>query len=335
MQPLIDYRSDTVTQPTPDMKQAMLAAPLGDDVFGEDPTVNTLEETVADLLGKEAGLLLPTGTQSNFIAMLSHCQRGEEVITAQEYHVFTYEARGASVLGGIALHPLSTTPYGGLSAKQVEAAIKEDDPHFPISRLVSLENTVSGCVQPQSELDAITHCAKQHGLSTHLDGARLFNAAIASAATPESLCAGFDSVSVCLSKGLGTPAGSVLVGDKAFIHYARRQRKMLGGGMRQSGMLAAAGLYALNHHVDRLAIDHANTKKLASALAEIPSLNVDLSRVQTNMLFIQPDDDELTTLAAFLKTQGIVISRQRWVLHLDISEAMVDKTIAAVRAFYD
>ena len=335
MQKIVDFRSDTVTQPTPEMKQAMLNAPLGDDVFGEDPTANLLEETVAERFGKQAGLFLPSGTQSNFIAMLAHCQRGEEVITAEEYHVFSYEARGASVLGGISLHPLSSTAYGAINAAQVESAIKEDDSHFPISKLVSLENTVSGCMQPQESIREITTLAKQHGLNTHLDGARIFNASIASGVAPAELADGFDSVSICLSKGLGTPAGSILVGDHDFIRYARRQRKMLGGGMRQSGMLAAAGLYALEHHVERLAEDHQNAKNLAAAFAKIPSLNVDLERVQSNMVFIQPDDEELTELAAFLKTRDIIISRQRLVLHLDITAEMVDKTISAVNDFYE
>jgi threonine aldolase len=335
MQNLIDFRSDTVTQPTLEMKQAMLNAPLGDDVFGEDPTANLLEQTVADKFGKAAGLFLPSGTQSNFIALLAHCQRGEEVITAEEYHIFSYEARGASVLGGIALHPLSSTAYGAINAEQVESVIKEDDSHFPISKLVSLENTVSGCVQSQQSIREITTLAKKHGLNTHLDGARIFNASVASAVSPSELAEGFDSVSVCLSKGLGTPAGSVLVGDADFIRYARRQRKMLGGGMRQSGMLAAAGLYALEHNVERLAEDHQNAKKLAEAFAKIPSLNVDLDRVQSNMLFIQPDDKELDDLAAFLRTKDIIISRQRLVLHMGITAEMVDKTIAAVNEFYE
>ena len=334
MQNLIDFRSDTVTQPSLEMKQAMLNAPLGDDVFGEDPTVNLLEQTAAERFGKQAGLFLPTGTQSNFIALLSHCQRGEEVITAEEYHIFSYEARGASVLGGIALHPLSSTAYGAISAEQVKSAIKDDDSHFPISKLVSLENTVSGCVQSQESIQKITTLAKNHGLNTHLDGARIFNASVASGVAPTELAEGFDSVSICLSKGLGTPAGSVLVGDKNFIRYARRQRKMLGGGMRQSGMLAAAGLYALEHNVERLAEDHQNAKKMAEAFAQIPSLKVDLERVQSNMVFIQPDDQELTDLAEFLKTRGIIISRQRLVLHMGITAEMVDKTIGAVQTFY-
>jgi len=334
MPSMIDYRSDTVTKPTAAMKQAMVDAPLGDDVYGEDPTVIALEQQVAAQFGKAAGLFLPSGTQSNFVAMLSHCQRGEEVITAEQYHVFSYEARGASVLGGVSLHPLPSTLYGAVTPDQIKNAIKEDDSHFPISRLVSLENTVSGCVQDQQNLDAITTLAHQHGLKTHLDGARIYNAVVASGRSPAELTAQMDSVSVCLSKGLGTPAGSVLVGDEDFIRYARRQRKMLGGGMRQSGMLAAAGLYALEHNVARLADDHANAKRLATALAEIPALNVDLDRVQTNMVFIAPKEDELTELALFMQQHDIILSRQRLVLHLDITAEMVERTIAAFQNFY-
>lgn len=334
MPSIIDYRSDTVTKPTAAMKQAMVDAPLGDDVYGEDPTVIALEQQVAAQFGKAAGLFLPSGTQSNFVAMLSHCQRGEEVITAEQYHVFSYEARGASVLGGVSLHPLPSTLYGALTPDQISTAIKADDSHFPISRLVSLENTVSGCVQDQQNLDAITTLAHQHGLKTHLDGARIYNAVVASGSSPAELTAQMDSVSVCLSKGLGTPAGSVLIGDEDFIRYARRQRKMLGGGMRQSGMLAAAGLYALEHNVARLADDHVNAKRLATALAEIPALNVDLDRVQTNMVFIAPKDDELTKLASFMQQHDIILSRQRLVLHLDITAEMVERTISAFQAFY-
>jgi len=334
MNKLIDYRSDTVTQPSAGMKQAMIEAVVGDDVYGEDPTIIELQERLATEFGKEAGLFLPSGTQSNLVAMLSHCQRGEEVITAQEYHVFTYEARGASVLGGIALHPLSTTNYGTISPADVKAAIKADDPHYAVSKLLSLENTVSGCLQPQDVINEATQIAHDAGLRTHLDGARVFNAVVASGASPAELTKNFDTVSICLSKGLGTPAGSVLVGDKETIRYALRQRKMLGGGMRQSGMLAAAGLYALDNNVDRLAVDHANAQVLATALAEIPQLKIDLARVQTNMLFIHPDENEQDELAAFMKSQGIIIGQERLVLHLDIDEAMVDKTIQAFKTFY-
>ncbi|MCL4164725.1 UNVERIFIED_CONTAM: hypothetical protein GTU68_024057, partial [Idotea baltica] len=214
---MIDFRSDTVTQPTAGMKQAMLEAPLGDDVYGEDPTVIKLESQLAKQFGKGAGLFLPSGTQSNLIAMLAHCQRGEEVITGDAYHVFGYEARGASVLGGISLHPLSTDASGGITPEQVKSAIKEDDSHFPVSRLVSLENTVSGCVQSQQNIQNILSLAKDNQLNTHLDGARIFNAVAATGQSPEALASGFDSVSICLSKGLGAPAGSVLVGDAAYI----------------------------------------------------------------------------------------------------------------------
>lgn len=334
MTKFIDYRSDTLTLPSAEMKQAMINAPIGDDVYGEDPTVIELQERLASEFGKEAGLFFPSGTQSNLVAMLSHCQRGEEVITAQEYHVFTYEARGASVLGGVALHPLPSSNYGTISPADVKAAIKIDDPHYAVSKLLSMENTVSGCVQPPpiiKEAAAIAHGA---GLRTHLDGARIYNAAVASNTSTAELSKHFDTVSICLSKGLGTPAGSVLVGDKETIRYALRQRKMLGGGMRQSGMLAAAGLYALDNHVARLVIDHDNATKLATALAEIPQLKVDLQRVQTNMVFIHPDVSEQSELAAFMQNQNIIIGQERLVLHLDTDEAAVNKTIEAFQSFY-
>ena len=334
MNKAIDYRSDTLTQPSVGMKQAMMDAPIGDDVYGEDPTVVELQSRLATQFGKEAGLFFPSGTQSNLVAMLSHCQRGEEVITAQEYHVFTYEARGASVLGGVALHPLPTTIYGTISPDDVKAAIKIDDPHFAISKLLSLENTVSGCVQPQTIINQATQIAHDAGLRAHLDGARVFNACVATDTNPAELCKNFDSVSICLSKGLGTPAGSVLVGDKETIRYALRQRKMLGGGMRQSGMLAAAGLYALDHNIDKLAMDHNNAKRLATGLAEIPQLNVDLKRVQTNMVFIHPDENEQAELTTFMRAQGVIIGQERLVLHLDINEAMVNNTIEAFKRFY-
>lgn len=334
MNKLIDFRSDTVTQPSSGMKHAMVDAPTGDDVYGEDPTVIELQERLAAQFGKQAGLFFPSGTQSNLVAMLSHCQRGEEVITAKEYHVFTYEARGASVLGGVALHPLASSMYGTISPDDVRSAIKIDDPHYAISKLLSLENTVSGCVQPQQVINEATQIAHDAGLRTHLDGARVFNAAVATNTDPAKLTNNFDTVSICLSKGLGTPAGSVLVGNNETIRYALRQRKMLGGGMRQAGMLAAAGLYALDNNIDRLALDHANAKKLASALAEIPQLNVDMERVQTNMLFIHPEQSRQAELEKFMRSQGIIIGQERLVLHLDIDEAMVDKTIKAFQTFY-
>lgn len=334
MPKLIDYRSDTLTLPSNAMKQAMIEAPIGDDVYGEDPTILELQERLAKQFGKEAGLFFPSGTQSNLVAMLSHCQRGEEVITAQEYHVFTYEARGASVLGGVALHPLPSSAYGTISPADVEAAIKVDDPHYAVSKLLSMENTVSGCVQPAQVIQEATQIAHDAGLKTHLDGARVFNASIASNTSPAELCKHFDTVSICLSKGLGTPAGSVLVGDTKTIHYALRQRKMLGGGMRQSGMLAAAGLYALDNNVERLAVDHNNAKTLAEALAQIPQLNVDLQRVHSNMVFIHPDAAEQKELAAHMKSHGIIIGQERLVLHLDIDESMVGKTIEAFQSFY-
>ncbi|HPY41924.1 MAG TPA: GntG family PLP-dependent aldolase, partial [Thiolinea sp.] len=229
-----------------------------DDVYEEDPTVKALEQRLANMLTKEAALFFPSGTQSNLAALLCHCQRGEEVIVGEKYHTFLHEARGASVLGGIAMHPLPTSHLGQIEIEDMLAAIKPDDIHDPISKLLALENTVSGCVQDQAHLTALADAAHEKGLSVHLDGARFFNAVVKQQKTAAELAAPMDSVSICLSKGLGTPAGSVLVGSEKLIHYAKRQRKILGGGMRQSGMLAAAGLYALDYNIERLAQDHAH-----------------------------------------------------------------------------
>jgi len=334
---IIDFRSDTVTQPDEAMRLAMANAPVGDDVYGEDPTVTRLEEKVASLLEKEAAVLVPSGTMSNLCAMLSHCQRGEEIIIGDQYHIFSHEAGGASALGGIVMQPLRTDDKGGLTAEQVEAAIRPDDSHNAISKLVSLENTVSGMVQSQEQLNRITTLAHQHGLSTHLDGARVMNAAIATGLKPSQLAAGFDSVSLCLSKGLGAPAGSVLSGSKELISRARRWRKMLGGGMRQSGVLAAAGLHALEHNVERLAEDHQNARNLAEGLATITEVEIQPQSVETNMLFIRPRAEDLPELQKHLEDNGIIIRGSgtlRLVLHRDISADDCAKTIQAFKQFY-
>ncbi len=334
----IDLRSDTVTQPGWAMKQAMLAAPLGDDVYGEDPSVNALQTRLARLLGKEAALFFPSGTQSNLAALLSHCQRGEEVLVGDKYHTFVYEARGASVLGGISLQPLTTDHCGGLSVDTMLAAIKADDIHLPITRLLALENTVNGCVQSQENIDQLAAAAHAAGLKVHLDGARLFNAAIQQNKPVAELVAALDSVSICLSKGLGTPAGSVLAGDAALIHYARRQRKMLGGGMRQSGMLAAAGLYALEHNLTRLADDHAHVQTISSALAALPGVEIDQARLQTNMFFLKVAPADYAPLLAFMHANRVIISGQqpwmRCVVHLDITPADVERLISLFQQFY-
>src|SRR5262245_10007759 len=262
----VDLRSDTVTRPSPGMKKAMLEAELGDDVFGDDPTVNKLQAHAAKLFGFEAAILFPTGTQSNLAALMSHCQRGEEVILGSEAHSYRYEAGGLGVLGSIHPQVVPNRADGTLDLAEVEALIKPDDPHFPHTRLLALENTITGRVLSRAYLASALELAKKRGLATHLDGARIFNAAVAQNMKVKELCAGFDSVSSCLSKGLGTPAGTILLGSKAFIDNARRARKILGGGMRQAGVIAAAGLYALENNVERLKDDHANAQRLAAGV---------------------------------------------------------------------
>lgn len=280
-----DLRSDTVTVPCPAMRAVMASAEVGDDVYGDDPSVNRLEASLAERLGKDEGLFVPSGTQSNLLAMLAHCARGEEVIAGDAYHVIRYEAAGASVLGGVPLHALPVAQDGALEAADVTAAIKDDDSHHPISRLLSLENTNYGRVVSLPRIAAATRAGRAGGLSLHLDGARFFNATTALGCPEVDLAGPFDTVSVCLSKGLGAPIGSVLLGPKDLLARARRMRKMLGGGMRQAGVLAAAGLYALEHNVASLAVDHARARTLASHLKSL-----DLGEVThaTNMVFLTP-----------------------------------------------
>jgi len=324
----IDLRSDTVTRPGEGMRRAMLAAELGDDVFGDDPTVNRLQARTAELLGFEDALFFPSGTQSNLAALMSHCQRGDEVIVGQEAHTYRFEAGGGAVLGSIQPQPLANRADGTLDLAEVEAAIKPDDAHFARTRLLALENTIGGRAIPRAYLAQALALARRRGLATHLDGARVFNAAVALGLPARALVEGFDSVSVCLSKGLGTPAGTVLVGDKAFIGRAKRARKMLGGAMRQAGVLAAAGLYALEHNVERLAEDHANAERLASGLAAL-GLAV---QQHTNMVFLTPPAARAGGLVEALRAQGVLAlpgARMRLVTHLDVSGADVDRAIAA------
>ena len=330
----IDLRSDTVTQPTRGMRDAMARAEVGDDVFADDPTVNRLQEACAALFGMEAGLFFPSGTQSNLAALMSHCARGEEVIVGQEAHTYRYEGGGMAVLGSIQPQPIQNRADGTLDLAEVEAAIKPDDAHFAITRLLALENTISGKVLSRAYMADAIALARRRKLSTHLDGARIFNAAVKLAMPVKELCAGFDSVSVCLSKGLGTPAGTVLVGRRDLIARAHRVRKMLGGGMRQAGILAAAGLYALEHNVERLAGDHANAERLAQGLAAA-GLKVD--PVQTNMVFAAIPKEAVPALKAHLEAQGIaalVGSRMRMVTHLDVDAADIDRAIGAFTSFF-
>ena len=346
MTPTIDLRSDTVTQPTPAMREAMMSAPLGDDVFGDDPTVNALQEKIAALLGFEAALFVPTGTQSNFCAILSHCQRGDEYIVGQMAHAYRWEGGGAAVFGSVQPQPLNHQPDGTLALDEIAAAIKPDDAHFARTRLLALENTLGGKLLPFDYVQQATALAQSKGLNRHLDGARLFNAAVAQAALiggdarteARRIAQCFDSVSVCFSKGLGAPVGSALCGSKDFIARAHRIRKMAGGGMRQGGMLAAAALHALDHHIARLADDHALAQRLADGLANIDGLKVEAP--QTNILFVDltgAAKDQSAALLKHLASHGIQATglyRLRFVTHLDVDADGVDRAIAAIRVFF-
>ena len=328
----IDLRSDTVTRPTPAMLAAMAAAELGDDVFGDDPTVNALQARIAEMLGKEAALFTPTGTQSNLCGLMAHCQRGDEYIVGQMAHTYRWEGGGAAVLGSIQPQPLVQQADGAMSLADIEAAIKPDDAHFARTRLLALENTWGGQVLPAAYVQAATELVHRRGLATHLDGARLFNAAVASRVAPVELVRGFDSVSVCFSKGLGAPAGSALVGSKELIAKAHRIRKMLGGGMRQAGVLAAAALHALDHHVERLAEDHANARALAEGLAGLPGVTV--QPPQTNVLFVDLAPERAAGVVDRLRAAGVLCTglyRLRFVTHLDVSPHDITRAVAVLR----
>jgi len=330
---LIDLRSDTVTRPTSSMKEAMGRAELGDDVFGDDPTVTRLEELAAGMLGKEAGMFVPSGTQSNLCALLTHCGRGDEYLVGQTAHAYLFEGGGGAVFGSIQPQPLEQEADGTLDFEKLAALVKPDDFHYVRSRLLCLENTTWGKVLPLEYLEVVRPFAEKHGLSLHLDGARIFNAAVASGVPPSKVAAPFDSVSLCLSKGLGAPVGSVLVASEDFIKEGKRSRKMLGGGMRQSGLLAAAGIHALENHVERLAEDHANARALAEGLAEIPGVKVD--PVQTNMVFVDVGGDT-THLAQRMEASGVLIAgytgeKIRLVTHLDISAKDIEKVLREFR----
>ncbi|MCF5764055.1 low-specificity L-threonine aldolase [Aeromonas veronii] len=328
----IDLRSDTVTQPTDAMRQAMLHAEVGDDVYGEDPGVNALEAHGARLLGKQAALFVPSGTMSNLLAVMSHCQRGEGAILGNAAHIYRYEAQGSAVLGSVALQPLPMQRDGTLAFDDIKAALAPDDAHFVQTRLICLENTHNGKVLPLSYLQEMGTFVAERGLKLHLDGARLFNAAVASETPVALIAAPFDSISICLSKGLGAPVGSLLVGSHDFIARARRLRKMLGGGMRQAGILAQAGLFALEQHVTRLADDHRRAKRLAEGLAALPGIELDLSLVQSNMVFLRLREGESAPLLAFMKERGILFSgygELRLVTHLQINDDDIEEVIDA------
>ena len=342
----VDLRSDTVTQPTPAMRAAMAEAPLGDDVFGGDTSVNALQEKIAEMLGFEAALFMPTGTQSNLCGILAHCGRGDEYIVGQQAHCYRWEGGGAAVFGSVQPQPLDHAPDGTLPLAQIESAIKPDDAHFARTRLLALENTLGGKLLPFDYVQAATALAARHGLQRHLDGARLFNAATAQAAALHSdvrtearrIAQCFDSASVCFSKGLGAPVGSALCGSKEFIARAHRVRKMAGGGMRQAGLLAAAASHALDHHVDRLAADHALALRLAAGLASIDGLQVEMP--QTNIVFADLTGaarERSGELIAHLNAHGILATglyRLRFVTHLDVDAGGVDRALLAVRDFF-
>ncbi len=334
----IDLRSDTVTLPSAEMMAAIQTAPLGDDVYGGDPTVGRLERTMAETVGMQAGLFVTSGTQSNLTALMAHLGRGEEFLVGDRYHIFQHEACGSAVLGGLAPHPLAVGDDGRLEVSQVLAAIRPDDIHYPPTRLLCLENTFNGVPLDQAHQDALCDAAHGHGLAVHLDGARLFNAAVALGISARELCANVDSVSVCLSKGLGAPVGSVLCGTREFIERARRIRKMLGGGLRQAGILAACGLVALEQEVPRLAEDHRRAARLARALERLPGLQVRPESGLTNMVFVVPTEADRQRLRDHLAGRGIRTGSggppMRLVLHRDIDDAALERIVDAFETFY-
>jgi threonine aldolase len=365
---MTDFRSDTVTRPTAAMRAAIAAAEVGDDVFADDPTINRLQSQAARMLGFEDAIFAPSGTQTNLMALLSHCERGDEAIVGQQWHTYRWEAGGMAVLGSIQPQPLEHAPDGTIPLAAIEAAIKPDDPHFARTRLVCMEDTTGGKVLPMDYLREVRALTAGRGLATHLDGARLFNAAVEVArrraageragdthgsgttdprAVAREICANFDSVSVCLSKGLGAPVGSLLLGSEALVGRARRWRKMLGGGMRQAGMIAAGGLHGLEHHIDRLAEDHDNARRLALGLAELGRRHggLQLDAPQTNILFLRVDDAIAAPFAEHLRAHGVrttgSVGRygsglvQRWVTHLDVGRADVDTALAVATGFFE
>ena len=332
----LDLRSDTVTRPVQPMRDAMYKAELGDDVYGDDPTVNQLEQLAASLTGLEAALFVPSGTQSNLIALLTHCQRGDEYIVGHDAHTYKYEGGGAAVLGGIQPQTIAFDERAELPLEQVASVIKPDDPHFARTRLLALENTQHGRVVSLDYLAAAREFCNQHGLVYHLDGARAANAAVACGVSLDRITSQFDSVSVCLSKGLGSPVGSVLCGDKAFIEQARRWRKVTGGGLRQAGVLAAAGIYSLENMIERLADDHDNASLLAAELEDAPGVTVRADWTQTNMVWLDLAADGIAeALQAAALERGLRVSASsrvcRLVLHHDVSREQVKQAVSVLR----
>ena len=332
-----DFRSDTVTKPTPGMRDAMYRAEVGDDVHREDPTINKLENKVAELFGMEAGLYVTSGTQGNLTALLSHCQRGDEYIVGQIAHTYKYEGGGAAVLGSIQPQPLDLSDDGTIDLEKARKVIKPDDEHYAITRLLCLENTQFGKALPMSYLKEAGQFVRDHNLSLHLDGARVFNAAIKWGVDVSEVTRHFDSVSACFSKGLGAPVGSMVCGSRDFIAECLRWRKLLGGGMRQAGIVAAAALYAVENHVERLAEDHENAEYLAGKLQEIDEIEIDFHENQTNMVFVKISEDECERLCNFLHSRGILIeagSPLRLVAHLDVDRGAVDVLVTEFKKYF-
>lgn len=340
---IVDLRSDTFTKPSDDMREAIARAEVGDDVFGEDPTVNRLQEKVSSMLGKEAGLFVASGTMGNQVAVNAHTRPGDEIILDSNAHIFFYEAGGPARLSGVQIWPIPGE-HGMITAEQVEAAIRPDNVHHPRTRLICLENThnrAGGTIFPIEEIKRIREVADRHGCRMHLDGARLWNASVATGIPLDEWAAYFDSVSVCFSKGMGAPVGSMIAGDVEFIEEAHRVRKVFGGGMRQAGIIAAGALYAVEHHLDRLADDHRNARQLAEALAELPGLSIDLESVQTNILFMEVEGSGSPAEETMerLKEKEILVlalgtNRIRAVTHLDIPEGGIESAIEGFRKVF-
>lgn len=337
----IDLRSDTLTRPTETMRKVMAAAEVGDDVFGEDPTINRLEELAAEKMGKAAALFVASGTMANLVSLLTHCGRGDEIILGDQAHIFYYEQGGCAALGGIHPRTVPNRPDGTLEIAAIEAAVRTENVHYPITRVIALENTHNRCLgTPLSlaYLDEVKALADKHALKIHVDGARIFNAAVALEVDPAVLVQHADSVSFCLSKGLGAPVGSLVCGSRAFIARARRNRKIVGGGMRQAGILAAAGLVAIEENVNRLAADHANARTLAEGLAVLPGIVLDPGKVFTNIVFIRVDHPKFSaeTLAAALEKEGVKTlalgpDLLRAVTHLHITAQDIDQALEVFR----
>jgi len=333
----IDLRSDTVTRPGAGMRKAMAEAELGDDVYGDDPTVNRLQALAAEMLGCEAALFVPSGTQSNLIALLSHCERGDEYVVGQLAHTYKFEGGGGAVLGSIQPQPLDFAADGTLDLDKVAGAIKADDPHFAKTRLLCLENTQAGRALPMDYLAQARAFVDTKGLSLHLDGARIFNAAVKHGVAVTQVSQHFDSISFCLSKGLGCPVGSVLCGSRELLERGYRWRKMLGGGMRQVGVIAAAGIYALQNNVQRLQEDHDNAARLARGLSEVDELQVSYVPQQTNMVFVDLAEQAVGPLQSWLREQGIIVTagkHMRLVTHLDVTQTDIDTVVEGCKAFF-